>query len=149
MANTADVTVQVRAAFAEVIDLIPRRLRTAFYVGAVALALAALGAQRIVAIWWPRYHDQVDATVAEILPWALFVIGVLGATYRPRRPELGVLQPIEPGPLELAQAQGVQAQTVTTLMGNGWDKDEAVTAVTNQALLPTGESPGAVPRHSS
>lgn len=138
MANTADVTVQVRTAFAEVIDLIPRRLRTAFYVGAVALAVAALAAQRIVAIWWPRYGDQVDATVAEILPWALFVIGVLGAAYRPR-PGLGTLEPIEPGPLELAHAQESQARTVATLMGNGWNKDEATQAVTHKTLLPTGE----------
>lgn len=145
MANTADVTVQVRTAFAEVIDLIPRRLRTAFYVGAVALALAALAAQRMVSIWWPQYGDQVDATVAEILPWALFVIGVLGAAYRPR-PGLGTLEPIQPSPLELAQAQESQARTVATLMVNGWDKDEATTAVTQQQLMPAGESPGATPR---
>lgn len=143
MANTADVTVQVRTAFAEVIDLIPRGMRTAIYVGAVALALAALTAQRIVAIWWPQYQDQTDATVAEIMPWALFVIGVLGAAYRPRRPELGMLQPVEPGPLELARAQEAQANTIATLSANGWSKDEATQAVTQQALLPTGESPGA------
>jgi hypothetical protein len=143
MANTADVTVQVRTAFAEVIDLIPRRLRTAFYAGAVALAIAALAAQRMVSIWWPRYGDQVDATVAEILPWALFVIGVLGVGYR-QRPVHGTLAPIEPGPLELAQAQEMQARTVATLMGNGWNKDEATQAVTQQSLLPTGESPGHV-----
>lgn len=148
MANTADVTVQVRTAFAEVIDLIPRRLRTASYVGAVALALATLTVQRIVAIWWPQVQDQVDATAAEILPWALFVIGVLGAAYRPHK-ERGVLAPIEPGPLELAQAQETQARTVATLMDKGWDKDEATTAVTQQQLMPTGESPGHVQHRSS
>ena len=146
MANTADVTVQVRTAFAEVIDLIPRRLRTSFYVGAVALALATLTTQRIVKIWWPQVQDQVDATAAEILPWALFVIGVLGAAYRPKHNERARVGLLEPGPLELAQAQGVQAQTVSTLMGQGWEKDEAVTAVTQQALMPSGESPGSVPR---
>lgn len=135
MANTPDVTVQVRAAFAEVIDFIPRRLQTAFYISAVGLALAALAAQRLVAIWWPRYGDQVDATVAEILPWALFVIGVLGAAYR----QHGTPAPVEPGPLELAHAQESQARTVATLMGNGWDKDEATQAVTQKTLLPTGE----------
>lgn len=142
MANTADVTVQVRAAFAEVIDLIPRGMRTAIYVGAVALALAALTAQRIVAIWWPQYQDQTDATVAEIMPWALFVIGVLGAAYRPRRPEVGLRQ-FEPGPLELARAQESAASTIATLSANGWSKDEATAAVQQQQLLPTVDSPGA------
>lgn len=146
MANTADVTVQVRAAFAEVIDLIPRTWRTALYIGAVAIAVAALAAQRIVAIWWPEYRDQVDATVAEILPWVLFVIGILGAAYRPTRPELGMLSPIEPSQLELAQAQESQARTIATLSANGWSKAEATTAVTQQTLLPAGESPGANPR---
>jgi hypothetical protein len=135
MANTADVPVQVWTAFAEVIDLIPRRLRTAFYVGAVALALATLTVQRIVAIWWPQVQAQVDATAAEILPWALFVIGVLGAAYR----QHGTPAPVEPGPLEVAHAQESQARTVATLMGNGWNKDEATKAVTRQTLLPTGE----------
>jgi FAD/FMN-containing dehydrogenase len=148
MANTADVTVQVRAAFADVIDLIPRGLRTAFYVGAVALALATLTVQRITAIWWPQVQDQVDATAAEILPWALFVIGVLGAAHRPRR-GLGTLVPLEPGPLELAQAQESQARTVGHLMANGWDKDQATTAVTQQQLMPTGEGPDNVSGRSS
>lgn len=142
MAN-AELTVQVRTAFAGVVEAIPPKLRTGISVGSVVVALAALGSMRVVSIWWPEGREQVEATVAEVVPWLLFVGGVVGSVYRPTRPDLGSLQPIEPGHLELAQAQEAQARTVSTLMVNGWTKDEATAAVTKNELLATGESPGA------
>jgi hypothetical protein len=135
---------QVRGALADVVELIPTRMRFVLYILAVALAVSALAAQRVVAIWVPEYRDQVEATVAEILPWALFVIGVLGTAYTPTSPNYGMLPPAEPGPYEVARAQATQAQTVATLMANGWSKEEASAAVTQQTLLPSGESPGFV-----
>lgn len=141
---------QVRGAIADVVELIPQRMRFVLYILAVCLAVAALAAQRVVAIWWPEYREQVDATVAEILPWVLFVIGVLGTAYTPTQPNYGLLPPVDPGPYEVAQAQATQAQTVATLMANGWTKEEASAAVTQQTLLPVGESPGfvAAPRRT-
>lgn len=137
---------QVRGAIADVVELIPQRMRFVLYILAVVLAVVALAAQRVVAIWIPEYHEQVDATVAEILPWVLFVIGVLGTAYTPTQSYTGVVAPYEAGPYELAQAQETQARTVATLMANGWDKEEAKATVTQQQLLPTGESPGYVSR---
>lgn len=142
MANTQEFGVQVRGALADVVELIPQRMRFVLYILAVGLAVSALAAQRVVAIWWPEYRDQVDATVAEILPWALFVIGVLGTAYTPTKPNYGLLPSLDPTPYEVAQAQATQAQTVATLMANGWTKEEASVAVTQQQLLPAGESPG-------
>lgn len=140
---------QIRGALADVVELIPQRARVTLYVAAVGLAVVALAAQRVVAIWWPEGREQVDATAAEILPWALFVIGLLGTAYRPGRGEspgavVNVLNPpAEPGHLELAKAQEAQAQTVATLMANGWTREAAVSAVTRNELLAVGESPGA------
>jgi hypothetical protein len=133
---------QVRGAIADVVELIPTRMRFVLYILAVALAVLALAAQRVVSIWVPTYADQVDATVAEILPWALFVIGVLGTAYTPTSPPQGQQLVVDPGPYEVARAQATQAQTVATLMANGWSKEEASVAVTQQTLLPAGESPG-------
>lgn len=134
---------QVRGAFADVVELIPQRARVVLYVGSVGLAVCALAAQRVVGIWWPEYRDQVDSTVAEILPWVLFVIGVLGTAYRPGRGESpGPLQVIEPGHLELAQAQELQSRTIATLVANGWTKEQATLAVKNNGLLGTGDIPG-------
>lgn len=134
---------QVRGALADVVELIPQRMRFVLYILAVAVAVSALVAQRVVSIWVPEYKDQVDATVAEILPWVLFVIGVLGTAYTPTKPSYGPLV-VDPGPYEVAQAQATQAQTVATLMANGWSREEASVAVTQQTLLPAGESPGFV-----
>lgn len=139
---------QIRGAFAEVVELIPQKARVTLYVVAVGLALVALAAQRVVVIWWPDGRDQVDATVAEIMPWVLFVIGLLGTAYRPGRGEspgavVNVINaPHEPGHLELAKAQEAQAQTVATLMANGWTREAALAAVTRNELLSSGESPG-------
>lgn len=133
---------QVRGAIADVVELIPQRMRFVLYILAVCLAVAALAAQRVVAIWWPEYREQVDATVAETLPWVLFVIGVLGTAYTPTQPSYGLLPPYEPGHLELAQAQEHQANAMATLMANGWTKEDARAAVTRNELLSTGESPG-------
>jgi hypothetical protein len=144
VAMSQEFGMQVRGAIADVVELIPNRIRLVLYILAVCLAVAALAAQRVVAIWVPEYQEQVDATVAEILPWALFVIGVLGTAYTPNQPNYGLLPPAEPGPYEVAQAQATQAQTVATLMANGWTKEEASVAVTQQTLLPAGESPGFV-----
>jgi hypothetical protein len=141
VATTQEIGMQVRGAIADVVELIPTRMRFVLYILAVALAVSALAAQRVVSIWVPEYQEQVDATVAEILPWALFVIGVLGTAYTPTSPNYGPL-PVDPGPYEVAQAQATQAQTVATLMANGWSKEEASVAVTQQTLLPAGESPG-------
>ena len=141
MANTQSA--QVRAAFAEVIDLIPQRARTVIYVAAVAVAVMAFVAKRMASIWWPEVNDQVDATVADVVTAALFVIGLLASSYRPTRSELIPIGPLEPSHLELAQAQEAQARTIATLIPNGWSKDEATAAVTNNQLLATGESPGA------
>lgn len=148
MANT-ELTVQVRTAFAEVVDLIPPKVRTGISVGSVVVAIAALGSMRIVSIWWPEGREQVEATVAEVVPWLLFVGGVVGAAYRPTRNELGALQPMpEPGPLELARTQESAAVTIATLCANGWTKDEATAVVQQQSLLPGGESPGFVTRNT-
>lgn len=139
---------QIRGAFAEVVELIPQRARVALYVAAVGMAVLALAAQRVVTIWWPDGAEQVNATVAEIMPWALFLIGLLGTAYRPGRGEspgaiVNVInQPGESSPLELAQTQERQAQTVATLMANGWTKSEATETVTQNALLAKGDSPG-------
>jgi hypothetical protein len=142
MSTTQEFGVQIRGAFAGVVEIIPRRAQLALQVGAVAIAVVALAAQRIVAIWWPEYRPQVDATVAEILPWAMFVAGVIGAAYSPKRGEL--LEPIPhvPSHVELAQAQDLQAKTMATLMANGWTKSEATEVVTQNSLLPAGDSPG-------
>ncbi len=146
MANT-DLTLTVRTAFADVLDVIPPKLRTAIAVAAVIVAVLALGAQQIVAIWWPDGREQVDATVAKIVPWMLFVIGVVSTAYRPTRGELAA-RVIEPGPLELARAQEATASTIATLSANGWSKEEAITAVQQQQLMPGGESPGFVTRNT-
>lgn len=145
MAN-AELTVQVRTAFAEVVDLIPPKVRTGISVGSVVVAIAALGSMRIVSIWWPEGREQVEATVAEVVPWLLFVGGVVGAAYRPTRNEIGMLPPAPTSPLEMAKAQESAASTVVMLASNGWEKDEAIAAVQQQTLLPTGESPGQVSR---
>jgi hypothetical protein len=142
VATTQEIGMQVRGAIADVVELIPTRMRFVLYILAVALAVLALAAQRVVSIWVPGYQDQVDATVAEILPWVLFVIGVLGTAYTPTSPPSYGPLPVDPGPYEVAQAQATQAQTVATLMANGWSKEEASVAVTQQTLLPAGESPG-------
>jgi hypothetical protein len=146
MANT-DLTLTVRTAFADVLDVIPPKLRTAIAVAAVIVAVLALGAQQIGAIWWPDGREQVDATVAKIVPWMLFVIGVVSTAYRPTRGELAS-RVIEPGPLELARAQEATASTIATLSANGWSKAEAITAVQQQQLMPGGESPGFVTKHT-
>lgn len=140
MTNT-DLTLTVRSAFADVLDVIPPRLRTAIAVAAVVVAVLALGAQQIVAIWWPEGREQVDATVARIVPWMLFVIGVVTTAYRPTRGEIAA-RVVEPGPLEMARAQEAQANTIATLSAHGWSKDEATSAVRNQELMPGGESAG-------
>lgn len=144
MAN-AELTVQVRTAFAEVVDLIPPKVRTGISVGSVVVAIAALGSMRIVSIWWPEGREQVEATVAEVVPWLLFVGGVVGAAYRPTRNEYATIepQPVVPTPLDLARAQESSASTIAMLSANGWNKDEALLAVQQQQLLPTVESPGA------
>lgn len=144
MANTADLTVHVRTAFAEVLDVIPPKVRTAIAIAAVLVAVVALGAQQIAAIWWPEGIERVDATVAKIVPWMLFVIGVVSTAYRPTRGDAGPLQQLDPGPLEMARAQESAASTIAMLSVNGWSKDEAIAAVQQQTLLPTGESPGHV-----
>lgn len=144
MTNT-ELQVRARTVFAEVFELIPQRARTVIYVVAAVVAVLAFAAQRVVAIWWPDLKPQVDATVADIVTAALFVIGSLAAAHRPQ----GALLPIEPsypGQVDIAQAQGMNAQTISTLTTLGWDKDEATAMVTQQQLLPAGESPGASPR---
>lgn len=143
MSTSQEFGVHIRTAFADVVDLIPKGVRLALYIGAVALAASALAAQRVVAIWWPELRPQVDATVAEILPWVLFVLGVLGTAYTPGKPAV-VPVALEPGPLELARAQESTAATIATLSNHGWTKEEAITAVQQQQLMPGGESPGFV-----
>lgn len=147
MTNT-DLTLTVRSAFADVLDVIPPKLRTAIAVAAVVVAVLALGAKQIVAIWWPEGREQVDATVAEVVPWMLFVIGVVTTAYRPTRGDIAA-RVVEPGPLELARAQESTASAVAMLSANGWSKEEAITAVQQQQLMPGGESPGFVTRNTS
>lgn len=145
MANS-ELTLHVRTAFAEVLDVIPPKVRTAIAITAVLVAVVALGAQQIAAIWWPEGMERVDATVAKIVPWMLFVIGVVSTAYRPTRNEIGMVPPTPTSPLEMAKAQESAASTVVMLASNGWEKDEAIAAVQQQTLLPTGESPGQVSR---
>lgn len=147
MSNT-DLTLTVRSAFADVLDVIPPKLRRAIAVVAVIVAVLALAAQRIVAIWWPEGTEQVDATVAQIVPWMLFVIGVVSTVDRPTASELGARRLPEPGPLELARAQESTASAIATLSANGWSKEEAITAVQQQQLMPGGDSPGFVTRNT-
>lgn len=146
MTNT-DLTLTVRSAFADVLDVIPPKLRTAIAVTAVIVAVLALGAQQIVAIWWPEGREQVDATVARIVPWMLFVIGAVTTAYRPTRGDIAA-RVLEPGPLEVARAQEAQANTIATLSANGWSKDEATTAVQQQQLMPGGDGPGSATKNT-
>src|SRR5690606_41271126 len=82
MANQSqELGMQIRGVFADVVELIPQKARVALYVSAVALAVVALAAQSVVAIWWPEVQHQVDATVAEIIPWELVEIGCLGTAH--------------------------------------------------------------------
>lgn len=142
--TTADLRV-VRTAFTDVVELIPQQARTPIYVGSVAVAVVALAAQRMVAIWLPGYRDQVDATVAEILPWVLLVIGVLATAYRPTRGSSPGPVPMGSDMLDVAQAQGLQAQTIQTLVTMGWSRDDAAAAVASDSLeLLVGAEPGDV-----
>lgn len=133
----------LRSAFADVVELIPQRARTTLYVGSVVLALLVLAAQRVVAIWLPGYQDQVDATVAEILPWVLVLIGVLATAYRPTRGTSPGPVPVGSDMLDVAQVQGLQAQTIATLCAQGWSRDDAAAAVAADSLeLLVGAKPG-------
>ena len=111
MANQSqELGMQIRGVFADVVELIPQKARVALYVSAVALAVVALAAQRVVAIWWPEGQQQVDATVAEIIPWALVVIGGLGTAYRPGRgdasPGTVVIEDMRRGPVAAEESPG-------------------------------------------
>lgn len=144
MSQATDIRV-LRTAFADVVELIPQRARTALYVGSAVLALLVLATQRVVAIWLPEYRDQVDATVAEILPWVLAMVGVLATAYRPTRGSSPGPVPMGADMLDVAQAQGLQAQTIQTLVTMGWSRDDAAAAVASDSLeLLVGAEPGDV-----
>jgi uncharacterized membrane protein len=126
MAKAANLDVTVRTALAEVVELIPRKVRTALYVAAVAVALLAFASQRVVAVWWPQLDVRVDATVADVVTACLFLIGLLGTAYRPTLTDH--LQPADAG-YEALYAQEAQARTIQTLTAAGYDHAAAVDAV--------------------
>lgn len=150
MTHSTDLRV-LRTAFADVVELIPQRARTVLYIGSVVLAALVLATQRVVAIWLPEYQDQVDATVAEILPWVLALLGVLATAYRPTRGTSPGPVPVSAETLNLAEVQAIQAQTIATLCAQGWSRKDAVAAVTADSLellieaVPVGPPP-AVPQ---
>lgn len=117
----------VRTALEEIVELIPRKVRTALYVTAVVVALAAFAAQRVVVVWWPELDTRVDATVADITTGALFLIGVLGTAYRPTRAGqvLALAEPVD----EAVYAQEALARTIAMLTGAGYSQAAAVDAV--------------------
>jgi len=118
----------VRTALEEIVELIPRKVRTALYVTAVVLALAAFAAQRVVGVWWPELDTRVDTTVADVTTGALFLIGVLGTAYRPTRTDQA-LPAADLDALDGAHAQEALARTIATLTAAGYTHDAAVEAV--------------------
>ena len=120
------MTGTLRTALAEVVDLIPRKLRTALYVAAVVVGALALAAQRLVPIWLPELDTRVDATCADVTAGALLLLGVLGTAYRPTRAQL---LPVVPDALDIATAQEYRARTIETLINTGWPHAKAVAAV--------------------
>ncbi|MFI6428459.1 hypothetical protein [Promicromonospora sp. NPDC050880] len=120
-------TPTIRTALAEVVELIPRKVRTALYVAAVVVGALALAAQRLVPIWVPELDARVDATVADVTAGALFLLGALGTAYRPTRTDQA-LSPVEDA-YEAVYAQEAQARAVATLKGAGFGHAEAVDAV--------------------
>lgn len=141
MAAAADLTVTVRTALEEVVELIPRKIRTALYVAAVVVAALAFAAQRVVGIWMPELDTRVDATVADVVTAVLFLLGILGTAYRPTRTD-GLLPPIVPDALDAAHIAEVRARTIDTLVHAGWTPDQAAAAVTeNGRLIDTDDEP--------
>ncbi|WP_419704998.1 hypothetical protein [Promicromonospora sp. NFX87] len=115
-------------ALAEVVDLIPRKVRTVIYAAAVVVALLAIAAQGVTDIWFPELDDRVDATTARVVAACLFIVGALGFAYRPTRASLEQLQPAEPAD-EAVYTQEALARTIATLTGAGYSLDAAVDAV--------------------
>ena len=66
-------------------ELVPKKLRTAVYF--TALAVAALGILAVgqVDVWAPQYSARIDESWDRIDDWLLFVTGALGVAYRPTR----------------------------------------------------------------
>lgn len=128
MAKTPDLNVTVRAALEEIVELIPRKVRTGLYVAAVVVGALALAAQRLVPIWLPEMDVRVDATVADVAAGALFLLGVLGTAYRPTRTDqaLPLAAPVDEAAYELE----VRARTIQTLTDAGYGHGVAVDAVT-------------------
>ncbi|MEU4386565.1 hypothetical protein [Promicromonospora sp. NPDC023805] len=130
----ANLNPQFRAALAEIAEIIPRKVRTVVYAAAVGIALLAFATQRVVAVWWPELDARVDATAADVVAAALFIVGVLGFAYRPTRTD----QPRPPAELDVldaAHVQEAQARTIATLVGAGWPRDAAAAAVTEDGTL--------------
>lgn len=125
---TSPLTGTLRTALAEVVDLIPRKVRTVIYAVAVVVALLAIAAQGVTDIWFPELDDRVDATAARVVAACLFVVGALGFAYRPTRATLEPLPPAESA-YEALYAQEAQARTIATLAGAGYRRDTAVQAV--------------------
>lgn len=62
---------------------VPVKVRDAVYIGGL-IAGAAVGlAAGIVAIWFPSYSEQVNATGIVLTTFITTIVGGLGTVYRP------------------------------------------------------------------